>query len=208
MKKILVAFLLTVALGFAKNPICDNEDKSRVFYYKCFSFGEDQFVSVKDGMPTFSDGTDMGSEGSSRWNNVTVRLCSEEKTYTKNGIVFSVCPIGAFSCQYEVFKTDEVTIGDVDFRDDGEYLINYYDCKYESTDVLDTTYAQTDLQKRASMADLLGAVIRQDVGDFGEWKIYREDGTLKFVGSYYEGYCMSKNGMKQTKKVANAMFCK
>ncbi|MDD6091251.1 hypothetical protein [Hallerella sp.] len=38
--------------------------------------------------------------------------------------------------------------------------------------------------------------------------VYRADGTLKFMGFFDEGYCMSKDGMTRTKKVVHAMFCK
>ena len=43
-----------------------------------------------------------------------------------------------------------------------------------------------------------------------QWRVnvYRADGTLKFMGFFDEGYCMSKDGMTRTKKVVNAMFCK
>lgn len=126
--------LLTALTGvaFPSNPICRNTDKSLVNLYKCYSFGESQFISLRDGLPTFSDGATMGREGSSRWENKRIRLCDAEKTYKKNGIVFSICSIGVYVCSYEVLKSDEVTIADLDFRyDGGEYLINYYDCKYE-----------------------------------------------------------------------------
>lgn len=197
-KSHLLWMFLTALTGvaFPSNPICSNTDKSLVNLYKCYSFGESQFISLSDGLPTFSDGATMGREGSSRWENERIRLCDAEKTYKKNGIVFSICSIGVYVCSYEVLKSDEVTIADLDFRyDGGEYLINYYDCKYEKSEMLDTTYAQTDLQRKAT-------------GDIVEWKIYRADGTLKFMDFFDEGYCMSKDGMTRTKKVVHAMFCK
>lgn len=209
----LASFTTLSTFTFASNPMCNNEDENMVFYYKCYAFSDDQFVQVYKHWPTFDDGTPYEDEGEIFWQSNTVRISRDESEFTKNGIIFKVYPYAAaYNCNYSVFRTDQFNVGDVNFHNyDQEFGVNFYNCGYNREYELstpDTTFAQTEFQRFISKEDVISALLTRNIDELGPWKIYRKDGTLKFIGDVHGGYCMSNNGMKKTKKVTSAIYCK
>lgn len=209
-KKVIFLFFAPI-IAIAGNPICDNYDKYQITIYNCLAFNDSQFVSAFMRWPTFSDGTPFETEGDILWNDKAVRISKNSRQYKKNGIVFKVYTMAAtYGCDYVVFDAQKATVGDLDLGGYA-YGVNFYNCGFNNEielDIPDTTFAETELQRSVSGMDLVNAMITGNMEEVAPWRIYRTDGTLKFIGDISDGYCMSRNGMKKTKKVTSAIYCK
>lgn len=175
-------------------------------YYGCIAFNDMQFMQFFEDEPTFSDGTPFGEEGNvffSEYKNDS----KNESRFVKDGITYSVVPKLQYSCDYEVFPSEN--LGD-DFHmkySDKKFTVNY-GCEYKECGKFDTTFAVTEFQKFIDTGELLVKALTKDFTEIEIWKFYRQDGTLKFTGDMHGGFCMSANGMKKTKRVTSPKYCK
>lgn len=212
-KRLIVLLVFLVVDGLADDILCENTDEGMTSVYECLALNDDEFVFLSKRWPTFSDGKPYDEEGTVTWSGKSRWVREKSTQFKKNGIVYVVYPVvAAYECDCIVFNTKEQTVADINFWDGiNEYGRYYYNCGYRSEIELphpDTTFAETEFQRYISAEDLIGVMLTGNIDEIGPWKIYRTDGTLKFVGDVHGGYCMSKNGMKKTKKVTSAVYCK
>ena len=104
----------------------------------------------------------------------------------------------------------------MDFSYYGTFGIFYSECEYQESELAKVLFAETKLQKPLDKVDFLNFTAdairifgsRKDammkigvlasIGNNGEtpFKIYRQNGSIKYIGGVNLGFCMSKNGKR------------
>lgn len=214
--RIFAAILFCAICALAENPVCSNSDKDALNYESadCLAFDDFRFIRFTVREPLFSDGTPMGDSGIATFNEFR-RDTEREKRFTQNGIVYSVTPKLQYQCSYAVYELDMLeddALDGIRFSN-GENFAIYYGCFYGSSKKSDTTFAETEFQRKLSAEDaykLFADILLNSSGDptIAPWSFYRKDGTLKYVGDMRDGYCMNASGMKKTKRVSGPRYCK
>lgn len=211
----LLASLCAAVSAFAENPVCSNTDVEAITYEKenCLAFDDFRFIRFTVREPLFSDGTPMGDSGNIVFDHY--KYDDHEKRFTQNGIVYSVRPKLRYTCTYDVYSLDsldETVLSGVRFSN-GERFATYFGCVYSPSKKADTTFAETEFQRKLSAEDVYkffaDALLNSgSAPTLAPWSFYRKDGTLKYVGDMRDGYCMNASGMKKTKRVSGPRFCK
>ena len=193
MKKILLLLQAIAVFCLAQNPICNNYDIDLANIYECVAFSDNQFMTLFKRYPTFNNGEYYSDSGSVFFEDF-VWLEDTKVQFQKKGIVYDVYQKGQYSCNYIVLSKAEMEeFGIKSYEHD--YAVNY-GCQYDAIDDFDTTFAETEFQRRS---EIFGVEF---------WKFYRKDGTLRFDGNKNGGVCLSENGMYETKKVTSPAYCK
>lgn len=219
--KPLAAILFFAINAFAGNPVCSNYDKSNITYKvaSCLAFDDFNFIQFTVREPLFDDGKEFGDSGVAVFEEYQSDK-AKEKRFSKDGIVFSVTPKFQYNCNYSVYELEGLeddALADIRFSN-GESFAIYYKCFYAPSEKADTSFAETEFQRKISMEDLyrfmaeaLVNAIDSNAGEISTlapWSFYRRDGSLKFVGNMRDGYCMNASGMKRTKRVSSPQYCK
>ena len=206
---------------FAKNPVCDNYTKSEISYgnASCLAFDNFRFIQFAVREPLFSNGTDMGDSGTASFEEYRLDE-KQEKQFSKDGIIFSVTPKLQYKCNYSVYELEGLeddVLSNIRFSNGENFAINYK-CFYGPSEKSDTSFAETEFQRKISpedlyrfMAEALVTAMDSNAGDISllsPWSFYRQNGSLKFVGNMRDGYCMNASGMKRTKRVTSPKYCK
>lgn len=204
---IILTLIFTSVYCTAKNPICDNYDKDAVAYENCFSFNDWEFIRIFKDEPKFSNGTLMDSTGEVFFEEYK-RDVQNESRFTKDAIVYSIFPKKQYICNYEKFPAENLNDElNINVGYSAKFIVSY-ECDYKLNGEKDTSFAETEFQKRIKAEELIMQVLKQNFTELEEWKFYRNDGTLKFSGDMNGGYCMTANGMKKTKRVTSPKYCK
>ena len=209
-----------VSVAFAGNPVCDNTEENQIYYTACYSFG-DEFVFVSKGWPEYDNGEEKPEEGTSCFEKFRI---SEEKNvekFSQNGIHFELYALDQYCCKHQVFRTQETRWGDedngyTDFSYYGTFGTFYSECEYQESNRGKVLFAETKLQKPLDKVDILNFTadakrmfgsgenammkvgVLASIENNGEtpFKIYRQNGSVKYIGGVSLGFCMSKNGKK------------
>ena len=104
----------------------------------------------------------------------------------------------------------------MDFSYYGTFGIFYSECEYQESELAKVLFAETKLQKPLDNVDVLNFTadakrmfgsgenammkigVLASIENNGEtpFKIYRQNGSIKYIGGVSLGFCMSKNGKK------------
>lgn len=209
-----------VSVAFAGNPVCDNTEEYQIYNTACYSFG-DEFVFVSKGWPEYDNGEEKPEEGTTCFEKFRI---SEEKNvekFSQNGIHFELYALDQYCCKHQVFRTKETRWGNedngyTDFSYYGTFGTFYSECKYQESNRRKVQFAETKLQKPLDNVDVLNFTadakrifgsgenammkvgVLASIENNGEtpFKIYRQNGSIKYIGGVSLGFCMSKNGKK------------
>lgn len=209
-----------VSVAFAGNPVCDNTEEYQIYNTACYSFG-DEFVFVSEGWPEYDNGEEKPEEGTTCFEKFRI---SEEKNvekFSQNGIHFELYALDRYCCKHQVFRTEETRLGNedngyTDFSYYGTFGTFYSECEYQESNREKVLFAETKLQKPLDKVDILNFTadakrmfgsrenammkvgLLASIENNGEtpFKIYRQNGSVKYIGGVSLGFCMSKNGKK------------
>ncbi len=126
-----------------------------------------------------------------------------------------------YCCKHQVFRTKETRWGNeddgyTDFSYYGTFGTFYSECEYQESKRAEVQFAETKLQKPLDEVDFLNFTVDAErifgsvegammkIGVLGSiakngeipFKIYRQNGSIKYIGGVNLGFCMSKNGKK------------
>ncbi len=226
--------LLFFAICHAENLICNNTEEYNITETGCYSFG-DEFVFVSDGKPKYEKDGNESETGLTCFDRFSFSANRKTKKFSKNGFHYDVWMLDQYCCKYQIFRTNESRWGNendgyVDFSIYGNFGVFFSECEYQETDLMDTIFTVTKLQKPFDEVDILN--LATNVGEmFGSrenammkiavlyslvekangnypFKIYRQNGTLKYIGSVNLGFCMSKNGKRALDFTKGPLNCK
>ena len=209
-----------VSVAFADNPICDNTEEYQIYNTHCFSFG-DEFVFVSKNWPEYDNGEEKPEEGTTCFEKFRISENKDAKEFSKNGIHYATYALDQYCCKHQVFRTKETRWGDedngyMDFSYYGTFGIFYSECEYQESELAKVLFAETKLQKPLDNVDVLNFTadakrmfgsgenammkigVLASIENNGEtpFKIYRQNGSIKYIGGVSLGFCMSKNGKK------------
>lgn len=228
-KRIFFIWFCLCAYLFAANPICSNSEQDEIYRTKCYSFG-DEFVYIYQEWPEYDNGDEKPEEGITCFDKFKYSESQEVERFTRNGIQYGRVSLEQYCCNHQVFRTSETRWGNdvngyIDFSDYGNYGVFYSSCNYQETEQIDTVFMETSLQQPIDGVEFLNFSIKMfDSGksdmmkmfalaalaDNGEmlFKIYRSNGTIKYMGGIHLGFCFSKNGKKVLNLVKGPKHCK
>lgn len=211
--------LCAVTIAFAGNLVCDNTEEYRIYEMGCCSFG-DEFVFVSENWPEYENGEEKPEEGTTCFEKFRISEDKGAREFVENGIHYVAYVLDQYCCKHQVFRTKETWVnennGYLDFSYYGNFGVIYWECEYQESNRVRLQFAETKLQKPLDEVDILNftadikktfastenAVMKLGIlvslAENGEipFKIYRQNGTVKYVGGVNLGFCVSKNGKK------------
>lgn len=211
--------LLIVTTAYAGNPVCDNTEEYRIYETGCYSFG-DEFVFVSKNWPEYDNGEEKPENGTTCFEKFRISENKDVREFIENGIHYVAYALDQYCCKHQVFRTTETWVnennGYLDFSYYGNFGVIYLECEYQESNRMRVQFAETKLQKPLDEVDFLnfGADVKKTIAstenammkvgllaalvENGEipFKIYRRNGTVKYIGGVNLGFCMSKNGKK------------
>ena len=230
--KFFLILLCSSVCSFADNPVCDNTEEYQIYEKRCYSFG-DEFVFVSKGWPEYNDGEEKTEEGTTCFEKFRASEDENVEKFSKNGIHYVVYALDQYCCKHKVFRTKEARWGNEDngykdFSYYGTFGIFYSECEYQESDRVKVQFAETKLQKPLDKVDGLNFItdvekvfgsrekamvkvgVLASLENKGEtiFKIYRQNGSVKYIGGVDLGFCMSKNGKKALDFAKGPSDCK
>lgn len=220
MKKwIFVYFLLcSWTFLFAGNPVCDNVEEYGIYETGCYSFG-DEFVFIDKEWPEYDNGEEKPENGTTCFSKFKSSENRKQQKIQKDGLFYIVYWLDQYCCKHQVFRTKETRWGNEDdgykdFSYYGKFGAFYSECEYQETSRLDTAFSETKLQKPMDEIDILNmttdfekvfgsrenammkVAMLYSLASNNEipFKIYRNNGSLKYIGGVHLGFCLCKNG--------------
>lgn len=211
--------LCAVTTALAGNPVCDNTEEYRIYETGCYSFG-DEFVFVSKNWPEYDNGEEMPEEGNTCFEKFRISEDKGAQKFAENGIHYVAYALDQYCCKHQVFQTKETWVnennGYADFSHYGNLGVIYWECEYQESNRARLQFAETKLQKPLDEVDILnftadikktfastenammkvGVLASLEKNGEIPFKIYRQNGTVKYVGGVNLGFCMSKNGKK------------
>lgn len=223
--KLFLVLLCFLGYSFAENPVCDNTERGKIYESHCYSLG-DEFIFFGKTWPEYKSGEKFPEEGSTCFDEFTISEVQNVEKISKNGIHYISYALGQYCCKHQVFHTTQR--GYTEFSYYGKFGTLYSECEYYASDRVKVQFAETKLQKPIDKADvlnfftnvknmfgstesamvkltLLASIEKQEEMLF---KIYRWNGTIKYIGGVNLGLCMSKNGKKALDFSEGSANCK
>lgn len=228
----LFLFCVITTTAFADNPVCDNTEEYLINTTGCYSFGN-EFVFVSQNWPEYDNGEEMPEEGTVCFEKFKISEDKDVEEFSKKGIRYATYALDQYCCKHQIFRTKETRWGNedngyTDFSYYGTFGIFYSECEYQESDRVKIEFAETKLQKPFDRVDVLNfAVDAEKMFGSGEsalmklgvlasienngetiFKIYRQNGSVKYIGGVNLGFCMSKNGKKALDFAKGPSDCK
>lgn len=221
---ILLCSLLSIS-AYAENLMCSTTDLNEIYSTKCYSFG-DEFLFVSNNWPQYDNGDEKPEVGATCFEKYVQG--KKIKDFTQRGIRYRIFANHKYCCKHEVFRTDTISWGDqnndyINLSPYGNFGAFYSECFPGEEEFPDTTFATTPLQKEITQIDVWNLAFESSRSDAIKqllvmiatlknnqipFKIYRKNGTVKYIGIVGFGLCMSKNGKKGIEFSEGPQFCK